>query len=48
MLVVAFLVVALVLFILAAIPWPPLDRYGVGWLGLAFVTLAELVRTGVF
>lgn len=41
MLVVAFLIVALVLFILAALA-VPVPKVNVGWLGLAFVTLATL------
>jgi len=42
--VLAFLIVALVLFILAAlaVPMPPWVS-GIGWLGLAFFTAAQIV-----
>lgn len=36
------LVVALILFLLAAIGWPQ-SPIGLGWLGLFFVTLAALI-----
>jgi len=41
MLVAAFYIVALVLFILAALS-VPVPRVNIGWLGLAFFTLAVL------
>lgn len=48
MLHVAFLIVAIVLFVLAAIPWPnpPGWHTNLGWLGLAFFAAAGLPQTG--
>jgi hypothetical protein len=44
---VALLIVALILFVLAALAWPPLPRGHLGWLGLAFATLAALIERNV-
>jgi len=41
LLVILCLVVAIVLFLLAA--WNKVDRVGIGWIGLAFVALALLL-----
>ena len=35
-----FIVAAFVLFMLAAISYPPSSRVNLGWLGLAFLTIA--------
>lgn len=40
-----FLIVALILFILASVPTS--SRISLGWLGLAFVTAAELLGHGI-
>jgi hypothetical protein len=46
-LVAALLIVALILFVLAAIAWPPIPRGHLGWLGLAAATLAALLERNV-
>jgi len=43
----AFLIVALVLFVLAAIPYPPLQRFNLIAAGLAFYVLSHLTGRGV-
>lgn len=47
MAVIVCLIVALVLFVLAAVSWPQTGRFALGWAGLAFVTLALLLERGV-
>lgn len=40
---VILLIISLVLLILAAINWPPSPHIGLGWLGLAFFVLAQVI-----
>jgi hypothetical protein len=41
---IAFIIVAIILFLLEASPWVPGSPFKLGWLGLAFFAAAGLVH----